>query len=116
MLGQKKACLLANRPSLWQAQQENKMGHPRQENTTKNAEHCKAYRNKSKEKYKLNDALRKMIARQKVTQNPTENQLRLKKEAAAKREWRLQKKLSNQTGKCFINVWEKKTYHANYTQ
>ena len=57
-----------------------------------------------------------MIARQKVTQNPTENQLRLKKEAAAKREWRLQKKLSNQTGKCFINVWEKKTYHANYTQ
>ena len=49
------------------------MGRPRKENTTTNAERCKAYRNKSKEEYKLNDALRKMIARQKIKQNPTEN-------------------------------------------
>ena len=66
------------------------MGRPRKENTTTNAERCKAYRNKSKEENKLNDALRKMIARQKIKQNPTENQLRLKNKAA-KRKWRLRK-------------------------
>lgn len=58
----------------------------------KNTERCKAYwskKKKKKEKYKLNDALRKMIVRQKIKQYPTEKRLRLKKEAAAKREWRL---------------------------
>ena len=36
--------------------------------------------------------------------NPNKNRLRLKNENAAKREWRLRKKLSIQTGKYFINV------------
>ena len=68
MLRQKKACSLENRPSLWQAQQENKMGHPRKENATTNTERYKTYQNKRKEEYKLNEALRKMIARQKIKQ------------------------------------------------
>ena len=63
MLGQKKACSLANRPISWQVQQENEMGSPRKKNTTTNAERCKAYRNKTKEEHKLNYALRKTIAR-----------------------------------------------------
>ena len=49
------------------------MGHPRKENTTANAERCKAYRSKTKEECKLNDPLRKMIVRQKIKQNLIEN-------------------------------------------
>ena len=69
---------------LWQAQQENEIGRPRKENTATNTELYKAYRNKNKEAYKVNDVLRKMIPRQKIKQNPTENRLRFKSEAAAK--------------------------------
>ena len=104
MLRQKKACSLENSPSLWQAQQENKMGRPRKKNATTNTERYKNYQNKRKEEYKLNEALRKMIARQKIKQNPTENRSRLKKETAVKGEWRLRKKLSTETGKYFINA------------
>ena len=84
MLRQKKACSLENRPSLWQAQQENKMGRPRKKNAVTNTERYKTYQNKRKEEYKLNETLRKMIARQKIKQNPTENRSSLKKKLQLK--------------------------------
>lgn len=55
-----------------------------------------------------------MIVRQKIKQYPTEKWLRLKKEAAAKREWRLRKKLSIQTGIYCINVDKNKDIQCKY--
>lgn len=60
------------------------MGRPTKANKT-NAERCKAYRDKNKEAHKVNDALRKRVARERIKLNPAENRLRLKREAAAKK-------------------------------
>lgn len=77
-------------------------GRPPKENKKTNAERCRLYRMKHKETYKADDALRKRNFRQKMKLNPAENKLRLQREAAAKRELRLRKKLEIQIGKISI--------------
>ena len=66
-------------------------GRPPKENKTTNAERCKAYRNKHKESYKVDDALRKRISREQIKLKPAENRLRLQRQAAAKRAQRQRK-------------------------
>ena len=78
------------------------MGRPRKETATTNAERCKKYREKNREAYRANDALRKQLARQRMKQNPHQRQLILKREAAAKREQRLRNKLFEQNGNIYI--------------
>ena len=92
-------------PICRQAQQKSvvdKMGRPRKETATTNAERCKKYREKNREAYRANDALRKQLARQRMKQNPHQRQLILKREAAAKREQRLRNKLFEQNGIFFL--------------
>ena len=74
----------------------NKMGRgrPPNENKITTAERCKPYRNRHKEAYKAKDAFGKGITRGNVKSKPSENLLRLKRQAAAKKALRLRKKLS----------------------
>lgn len=79
------------------------MGRPRKANPTTNAERCKKYREKDLEASRANDALRKRLARLRAKQDLEKRKATLKKEAAAKRERRLQKKLLlEQNGKFFL--------------
>lgn len=95
-------------PICRQAQQKSvvdKMGRPRKETATTNAERCKKYREKNREAYRANDALRKQLARQRMKQNPHQRQLILKREAAAKREQRLRNKLFEHNGNIYIYIF-----------
>ena len=67
------------------------MGRPKKDVTTTNAERCKKYRAKNAEYTKKMDAMRKCLARLKAAENPTQNKMRLQKQAAAKRLQRLKK-------------------------
>ena len=78
------------------------MGRPRKETATTNAERCKKYREKNREAYRANNALRKQLARQHMKQNPHQRQLILKREAAARKQQRLRKKFLEQNGNIFL--------------
>ena len=68
-------------------------GRPPKEVKSTNAERCKTYREKNRENYNANEALRKRIYREKMKLKPAENRLRLQRQAAAKRAQRQRKKL-----------------------
>ena len=82
----------------------NKMGRgrPPKENKITNAERCRTYRSRHKEAYKAKGALRKRIALENVKSKPSENRLRLQRQAAAKKALRLRKKLIIQAGKVLL--------------
>ena len=75
------------------------MGRPKKEIASTNAERCKKYREKNKDEYRANDALRKKLNRLRKKQDPLRRDLMLKREAAAKRVYRQRKKLLTQNGK-----------------